>query len=130
MNAQGHHDRRKGGENKAMVKGVIGSKMETFAAKVRYESGPRFDPLLEEKGGWIAGEARGQDVGMLEAVIEALVEVSQQISERDLNPFKEQIGEILPSNLERNFSGFLIRKDAIPFKVDSEKLRVRIALQD
>ena len=64
---------------------------------------------------------------MAEAVIEALAEASQQISERDLNPFKEQIGEILPSNLERNFSGFLIRKDAIPFKVDSGKLRACIA---
>ena len=101
--------------------------MESFAAKVRYGSGPRFDPLLEEKGGWIVGEARGQDAEMAEAVIEALVEASQQISERDLNPFKEQIGEILPSNLERNFSGFLIRKDAISFKVDSGKLRARIA---
>ena len=70
--------------------------------KVRYGSGPRFDPLLKEKGGWIAGEARGQDVEIAEAVIEALVEASQQISKRDLNPFKEQIGEILPNNLERN----------------------------
>ena len=50
--------------------------METFAAKVRFGSGPRFDPLLEEKGGWIAGEARGQDVEMADVVIEALVEAS------------------------------------------------------
>ena len=102
--------------------------MESFAAKVRYGIGPRFDPLLEEeeKGGWIAGEARAQDVEMADAVIEALAEASQQISERDLNPFKEQIGEIFPSNLERNFSGFLIRKDAITFKVDSGKLCARI----
>jgi hypothetical protein len=30
--------------------------------------------------------------------------------------------------MERNFSGFLVRKDAITFKVDSEKLNARIAL--
>ena len=51
--------------------------MESLAAKVRYGSGPRFDPLLEEKGGWIVGEAREQDVEMTEEVIEALVEASQ-----------------------------------------------------
>ena len=112
---------------KSVTKWVIKSGMESFAAKVRHGSGPRFDPLLEERGGWIAGEARGHDVEMAEAVMEALVEASQQISERDLNPFKEQIGEILPSNLERNFSGFLIRKDAISFKVDSGKLQACIA---
>ena len=65
---------------------------------------------------------------MLEAVIEVLVEASKQISGDQLNPFKEQAGEILPGNMERNFSGFLVRKDAITFKVDMEMLNARIAL--
>lgn len=64
---------------------------------------------------------------MPDVMIEVLVEASKQISGGDLNPFKEQTGEILPSNLGRNFSGFLIRKDAISFKVDSGKLLARLA---
>ena len=38
--------------------------METFAEKVRYGSGPRFDPLMEEKGGRISGDAPKYDVEM------------------------------------------------------------------
>lgn len=64
---------------------------------------------------------------MAEAVIEVMAEASQTTM-GDLNPFKEQYGEILPPNLERNFSGFLMRKDAIVFKVNKEKLAARIAL--
>jgi hypothetical protein len=89
---------------------------------------PRFDPMLEERGGWVAGEGPKGDTEMSEAVIEVLAEASKQISENQLNPFKEQAGEILPGNLERNFSCFLVRKDAITFKVDSQKLNARIAL--
>ena len=99
--------------------------METFASKVRYGSGPRFDPMLEEKGGWVAGEGPRQDAEMTEAVIEILAEASQQIG-GDLNPFKGQCGEILPPNLERSFKGFLVRKDAVKFKVNTEKLLARI----
>lgn len=96
--------------------------MESFAAKVRFGSGPRFDPMMEERGGWIAGEAHRYDSEMTDAIIEVMAEVNAQTSKDDLNPFKAQIGEILPSNLERNFSGFLMRKDAISFKVNSEEL--------
>ena len=64
---------------------------------------------------------------MADAVIEVMAEASQTTM-GDLNHFKEQYGEILPPNLERNFSGFLIRKDAIVFKVNKEKLAARIAL--
>lgn len=81
---------------------------------------------MKEKGGWIAGEARRQDIVMEDAVIEELVEASQQISRGDLNPFKEHIGEIHPVNLERSFSGFLVRKEAITFKVNTEMLMARI----
>ena len=95
--------------------------MEAFASKVRFGSGPRFDPMLEEKGGWVAGEGPRQDVEMAEAVIEILAEASQQNGE-DVNPFKGQCGEILPPNLERSFRGFLVRKDAVKFKVTTEKL--------
>ena len=38
----------------------------------------------------------------------------------DPNPFKGY-HEVLPSNLERSFSGFLDRNDAIKFKVNTEK---------
>jgi hypothetical protein len=89
---------------------------------------PRFDPMLEERGGWVAGESPKGDTEMSEAIIEVLAEASKQISRNQLNPFKEQASEILPGNLERNFSGFLVRKDAITFKVDSQKLNARIAL--
>ena len=65
---------------------------------------------------------------MSEAVIEVLAEASKQIQGDQLNPFKEQVGEILPGNMERNFSGFLVRKDAITFKVNTDMLNARIAL--
>jgi hypothetical protein len=64
---------------------------------------------------------------MLE-VVKVLAESSKQILGDQLNPFKEQSGEILPINLARNFSGFLVRKDAITFKVDTQKLKACIAL--
>ena len=84
--------------------------------------------MLEERGGWVAGEGPKGDAVMSEAVIEVLAEASKQILGDQLNPFKEQAGEILPSNMERNFSGFLVRKDAITFKVDTGMLNARIAL--
>lgn len=65
---------------------------------------------------------------MENAVIQGLAKTSQQSSGGDLNSFKGQSDEILPSNLERNYSGFLVRKDAIKFKVNIEKLLARIAL--
>lgn len=46
--------------------------MESFAAKVQYGYVPRFDPMMEERGGWISGETRRQDVEMEDAVIEGL----------------------------------------------------------
>ena len=30
--------------------------METFASKIRYGGEPRFNPMLEERGGWATGE--------------------------------------------------------------------------
>ena len=95
--------------------------METFAAKVKFGNGSRFNPLLEERGGWIAGEAQKHDTEMADAVIEMMAEASQP-SVGDLNPFKGHAGVVLPPNLERNFSGFLMRKDAIVFKVNPDKL--------
>ena len=65
---------------------------------------------------------------MAEALIEGMVQQSQLISKGDLNPFKGQSGEILPLNLERSFSGFMVRKNPIKFKVNSEMLLARIAL--
>ena len=100
--------------------------MESFASKVRYGNAPRFDPMMEERGGWIAGEAPRQDIEMEDAVIEGLAEASHQIVGVDLNPFKGHSGEILPSNLERSFSGFLVKIEVIQFKVNTEKLLARI----
>lgn len=45
-----------------------------------------------------------------------------------LNPFHAQHGAILPSTMEKNFSGFLVRKNAIFFKVDSNNLCAPITL--
>ena len=64
---------------------------------------------------------------MADVVIDVMAETSQQIV-RDLNPFKEQFGEILPPNLKMNSSGFFMRKDAIVFKVNPDKLAARIAI--
>ena len=101
-------------------------KMESFASKVRYGNASRFDPMMEERGGWIAGEAPRHDIKMEDAVIEGLVEASQRIEGGDFNPFKGHSGEILPSNLERSFSGFLVKIEAIQFKVNTEKFLARI----
>ena len=65
-------------------------------------SAPRFDPMMEERGGWIAGEPQRDDVKMEDAVIEVLAETNKQIEGRDPNPFKGQHGEILSSNIERH----------------------------
>ena len=75
--------------------------------------------MMEERGGWIVGEGTRQDIKMEDAMIEGLVEASHQILEGDLNPFKGHSGEILPSNMERSFSGFLVKKDTIQFKVNT-----------
>lgn len=47
-----------------------------------------------------------QDQEMADAVIAVLAEASQSTSEDYLNPFRAQLGETLPSNVELNFSGF------------------------
>ena len=101
--------------------------MDTFADKVRYGTGIRFDPMMEEKGGWIAGEGQRQDVEMSDAVIEILAKARHHTEGEDPNPFKGFHGEVLPPNLERSFSGFLVRKDVIKFKVNTEKLLAHIA---
>ena len=82
--------------------------MKTFAEIVRYGGGTRFDPMMEERGQWTS--AQHGDVDMPEAVIEELEEANNQTSKGESNPFKMEIGETLPSNVERNFSGFLIQK--------------------
>lgn len=84
--------------------------------------------MMEERAGWIAGEAQRQDIEMEDVVIEGLAEASHQIFGGDHNPFKGHIGEILPTNLERSFSGFLVRKEALKFKVNTEILLARIEI--
>jgi hypothetical protein len=65
---------------------------------------------------------------MTNVVIEILAKASQYTSEGDPNPFCAHIGEALSKDVERNFSGFLVRTCAISFKVNSQKLILRIAL--
>lgn len=50
--------------------------MKTFVAEVRYGNGPRFSLMLEERGGWIFGEAQKLDVKMTDAVIEGMAEAN------------------------------------------------------
>lgn len=63
--------------------------METFVEKVRNGGGSKFDLMLEERGGWITGEAQQHDVDMADVVIEVMVEANKQILGDDLNPFKK-----------------------------------------
>ena len=42
--------------------------MVSFASKVRYGNAPRFDPMMEVRGGWIIGEAQRHDIEMEDAV--------------------------------------------------------------
>lgn len=93
--------------------------METFVDKVISSGGSHFDPMLEEKGGWIYGEALKHNEDMVDAIIEVMTETSQGSLKGALNPFRARIGEILLSNFEKNFSDFLVSKDAVNFKVDS-----------
>lgn len=81
-----------------------------------------------EGGGWISGEAPKHNEELTDAVIEVLAEANNQAARDELNPFKEQYGEVLPSNMEKNFCRFLVRKDAITFKVNSQKLIESIVL--
>lgn len=81
--------------------------------------------MLEEKDGWVAGDGQKHEE-MADAVIEVMAEANQHNMREDLNPFKVEAGEILPLNLERNYSGFLMKKDAIKFKVNTDKLLARI----
>lgn len=104
--------------------------METFAEKIIYGKGTRLDPLLEEKGGWISWEAPKQDVEMADAVIEVMTEANQRTSKDVLNLFRAQSGEILPSNLEKSISGFLVKKDAVMFKVDPQNLLAHTTMME
>lgn len=92
--------------------------MKSFANKMHAGGVPKFDPMLEERGGSIVGEVPRQDEEMTKVVIGIMAEVSQHVKKGTLNPFCAQIGQILPPNVERNFNGFFVRKEAITFKVD------------
>ena len=76
----------------------------------------------------VGGEGQQHDEVMADTMIEVMVEERSQISGKDPNPFWGQNGEVLHAHLERSFSGFLVRRDAIKFKVNSEKLLARITM--
>lgn len=52
-----------------------------------------------------------------DAVIEVMAKTSQGTSGNGPNPFRAQFGEILPIDVQRNFIGFLVEKDTVPFKL-------------
>ena len=96
---------------------------------MRYGCGTRFDLMMEEKGGWITGDVPKQDEEIQDVVIEIMAEASQQGHDQAIiNPFKAQNNEILPSNVKRNYCGFLMRKDPITYKVNTHKLKERIVV--
>lgn len=84
--------------------------------------------MLEDKGWWIVGEILRQDEDMAEVVIKYMANASQGKSNDVLNRFRIQYGEMLPLNMERTFSRLMVRKEAVAFKVDSQKLLTLIAL--
>lgn len=51
--------------------------MELFATKVRYGSMTRFDPMLEENGGWISSEVPRHNTKMSDVVIEVMAKASK-----------------------------------------------------
>lgn len=82
----------------------------------------RFDPMLEGNSGWMSREAPKLDIEKEDVVIELLAEASQHISKDVIDPCRTHIGEVFPLNVERNLSGFFIKKDGVPLKVDFQKL--------
>lgn len=75
-----------------------------------------------------SGEASQHDKEMADAVIEVMAEANDRMEVTKINPFRAHHGEILPENVERNFSGFLVRTNALMFIVVSQKLQARIAM--
>lgn len=65
---------------------------------------------------------------MVDAVIKVMAEANQCKYENGLNPFRAQSCAILPLDVQRNFSGFLVRKKVIPFTTNSPKLLMCITL--
>lgn len=84
--------------------------MEFLVAKVKYGNGLRFHPLLEEKVGWIYGEAPMLSVEMMKVVIKNMTQGNKQGAEGTLNLFRERPREILSKDAKRNYSGLLVRK--------------------
>lgn len=60
--------------------------MEFFMAKVRYGGGERFDPMMDERGGWIASEKPRQDAKMEEAMIKNMAQGQLTIIKRRTQP--------------------------------------------
>lgn len=69
-----------------------------------------------------------QDAEMIMAVMENMAQIYKETTKDAFNSFKEQPGEIFPMNIKMNYIGFLVKKNAILFKVYSEKLVACIML--
>lgn len=64
------------------------------------------ETFADNAGGVDLWRGSKHDDEMVNAVIGVMAEAIQGSLKGDLNPFRAHIGEILLSNLERNFSGF------------------------
>lgn len=83
--------------------------------------------MMHERRGWASCEAQTHDVVMAEIVIEGMEEVVKQNLGNVINPFKTKTSETFPPNLERNYSGLIMRKTSVMYNVYVEKLQARIA---
>lgn len=64
---------------------------------------------------------------MSKVVIEVIAK-AKHTSEEDINMLEGHTCGILSSNVERNFSGFLVKKDIVTYKIGSQTLLALIAL--
>ena len=99
------------------IKGSSEAMMESFAAKVRFGGGLQFDPLLEGKGGWIAGEAQRHDVetkSWRRQETKSLMAIQIRLEAKVVRSFPHTQKEVLVGS---QYGGMPI----IKFKVNSEK---------
>jgi hypothetical protein len=89
--------------------------METFVDMVRHGGGAQFNPLFEEKGGWIVWEGPKCVTRMMDALMEPTHLGRHQ-------PLQGSSGWEPYIHCRSNFSGFFVRKDHVLFKLNTEKL--------
>lgn len=81
--------------------------------------------MLEENGGWISWEAPKHNMEMANVIIEVMAKC---ITEDAFHVFRARIGDILPPNVKRNFTKFLIKNWQSHSKIDSQVLLTCISI--